>query len=478
ARPGRERRAHGRGHRRLRRYPPDHRRSLRPVRPASGDRHPDQRGWVRRGGHRHGDDRPAARRRGDDLELLLPGGRPDHPERGQGPVLLRRAGQGPAGDTRAQRRGGATLRPAHPLAGVVLRALPRPEGGSPGDPERRQGDDAHRGPGRQLRDLPRGRRAVRDQGGGCRGRQRRPVRPGPDRAGGWGRHAGLLRPAGGPVPGRGRTAGRGRHRGRGHRPAQPAPPGRGDRRRLRSQDPPRGGCTGAVALVRGGQRGGGDHPGPGVRRPRRPGRAGERGGGPCAVCAQSRDRRLPERGPGRGGGAPGALPRRGVTMPEVLMPKMGDAMEAGTLSSWLKHEGDQVEVGDALAEIETDKTTMELEAEDAGVLTRVIAREGDAEAVGEPIAVISADGEAPDAAPDEARQGADETEDSASGRETAETQTAETQTAKSETAETKAAKNETAEAETAETKAAETEATESGERGVRARGAEAQKAAA
>ena len=53
-------------------------------------------------------------------------------------------------------------------------------------------------------------------------------------------------------------------------------------------------------------------------------------------------------------------------MPEVIMPKMGDAMEAGTLSSWLKHEGDQVEVGDVLAEIETDKATMELEAEDAG----------------------------------------------------------------------------------------------------------------
>ena len=42
-------------------------------------------------------------------------------------------------------------------------------------------------------------------------------------------------------------------------------------------------------------------------------------------------------------------------MPEVIMPKMGDAMEAGTLSSWLKHEGDQVEVGDVLAEIETDR---------------------------------------------------------------------------------------------------------------------------
>ena len=134
-------------------------------------------------------------------------------------------------------------------------------------------------------------------------------------------------------------------------------------------------------------------------------------------------------------------------MPEVVMPKMGDAMEAGTLSSWLKHEGDQVEVGDALAEIETDKTTMELEAEDAGVLTRLIAGEGDEVAVGEPIAVISTDGEAPDAAPDEARQVAEETADSIGGRETAETE------------------------------AAETEAAESGEQGARPREAEARRAA-
>jgi len=118
-------------------------------------------------------------------------------------------------------------------------------------------------------------------------------------------------------------------------------------------------------------------------------------------------------------------------MPEVIMPKMGDAMEAGTLGSWLKHEGDQVEVGDTLAEIETDKATMELEAEDAGVLTRLVASEGDEVAVGEAIAVISADGEAPDAAPDEARQGAEETADSAGGRETAETEDAETKDAES-----------------------------------------------
>ena len=144
-------------------------------------------------------------------------------------------------------------------------------------------------------------------------------------------------------------------------------------------------------------------------------------------------------------------------MPEVVMPKMGDAMEAGTLSSWLKHEGDQVEVGDALAEIETDKTTMELEAEDAGVLTRLIAGEGDEVAVGEPIAVISADGEAPDAAPDEARQVAEETADSVGGRETAET----------ETARNRGRRN----------RGRETEAAESGEQGARPREAEARRAA-
>lgn len=151
-----------------------------------------------------------------------------------------------------------------------------------------------------------------------------------------------------------------------------------------------------------------------------------------------------------------------MTMPEVIMPKMGDAMEAGTLSSWVKHEGDQVEVGDTLAEIETDKATMELEAEDAGVLTRLIAGEGDEIPVGEPIAVISADGEAPDEAPDEARQAAKETAGSADGRETAETKTAETKDA---------------ETEDAESKDAESGDAESGEQGARAREAKEQQAA-
>ena len=64
-------------------------------------------------------------------------------------------------------------------------------------------------------------------------------------------------------------------------------------------------------------------------------------------------------------------------MPEVIMPKMGDAMEEGTLLKWLKSEGDDVSEGDAIAEIETDKVTLELEAEDSGTLAQLIAGEGD-----------------------------------------------------------------------------------------------------
>ena len=80
-------------------------------------------------------------------------------------------------------------------------------------------------------------------------------------------------------------------------------------------------------------------------------------------------------------------------MPEVIMPKMGDAMEEGTLLKWLKSEGDDVSEGDAIAEIETDKVTMELEAEDAGTLAQLIADEGQDIPVGEAIAFIAGEGE-------------------------------------------------------------------------------------
>jgi pyruvate dehydrogenase E2 component (dihydrolipoamide acetyltransferase) len=80
-------------------------------------------------------------------------------------------------------------------------------------------------------------------------------------------------------------------------------------------------------------------------------------------------------------------------VPEVIMPKMGDAMEEGTLVKWLVSEGDEVSEGDAIAEIETDKASMEIEAEDSGTLAQFIASEGDDVPVGEAIAFIQGEGE-------------------------------------------------------------------------------------
>lgn len=90
-------------------------------------------------------------------------------------------------------------------------------------------------------------------------------------------------------------------------------------------------------------------------------------------------------------------------MPEVIMPRLSDTMEEGTLSRWFKREGDLVRKGDVLAEIETDKAAMELEAYDEGPLTRILVQEGDTVPIGTPVAIIGeAAGEteaAPKAAP-------------------------------------------------------------------------------
>ncbi len=80
-------------------------------------------------------------------------------------------------------------------------------------------------------------------------------------------------------------------------------------------------------------------------------------------------------------------------MPEVIMPKMGDAMEEGTILQWLVSEGDEVEEGDAIAEIETDKVSMEIEAEDSGTLAQILADADESVAVGGAIAFIQGEGE-------------------------------------------------------------------------------------
>jgi len=86
-------------------------------------------------------------------------------------------------------------------------------------------------------------------------------------------------------------------------------------------------------------------------------------------------------------------------MPEITMPRLSDTMEEGTLAAWLKQPGDQVQRGDLLAEIETDKATMELEAFEEGVLQQILVQEGETVPIGQPIAIIGAGAGAGAAAP-------------------------------------------------------------------------------
>ena len=62
---------------------------------------------------------------------------------------------------------------------------------------------------------------------------------------------------------------------------------------------------------------------------------------------------------------------------EVLMPQLGLTMEEGTVSQWIKHEGDAVKAGDVVVEITTDKLTNEITSEQDGVLLKIVAQEGE-----------------------------------------------------------------------------------------------------
>src|SRR4051812_49992598 len=78
---------------------------------------------------------------------------------------------------------------------------------------------------------------------------------------------------------------------------------------------------------------------------------------------------------------------------QVLMPALSPTMEKGNLAKWIKQEGDKVKAGDVIAEIETDKATMEVEAVDEGTLGKILVPEGTADvAVNTPIAVILSHG--------------------------------------------------------------------------------------
>src|SRR5437870_8879780 len=73
---------------------------------------------------------------------------------------------------------------------------------------------------------------------------------------------------------------------------------------------------------------------------------------------------------------------------QVVMPKLSPTMEEGQLTRWLKKEGDKVSMGEPLAEIDTDKATMEMQALSSGVLRKIIIQEGESAPLGQPIAII------------------------------------------------------------------------------------------
>jgi pyruvate dehydrogenase E2 component (dihydrolipoamide acetyltransferase) len=78
---------------------------------------------------------------------------------------------------------------------------------------------------------------------------------------------------------------------------------------------------------------------------------------------------------------------------QVTLPRLGQGMESGTIVRWLKSEGEKVEKGDPLYELDTEKVTQEVEAESSGVLLKILAQEGDEIEVGKAIAVIGEEGE-------------------------------------------------------------------------------------
>src|SRR5689334_3788762 len=86
-------------------------------------------------------------------------------------------------------------------------------------------------------------------------------------------------------------------------------------------------------------------------------------------------------------------PEEAARMTEVIMPKMGDGMEEGTLLEWLKKEGDAVKSGEVIGNIQTDKATLELEAPGTGVLTGILIKEGETVPVGQAIAALLKEGE-------------------------------------------------------------------------------------
>ncbi|MEY2564212.1 MAG: hypothetical protein QOH88_2405 [Verrucomicrobiota bacterium] len=122
-------------------------------------------------------------------------------------------------------------------------------------------------------------------------------------------------------------------------------------------------------------------------------------------------------------------------MPEIQMPKLSDTMTEGTLVAWKKKKGDKVSTGDVIAEIETDKATMEWESPEDGTLTEIYVEEGGKVNVGDKIAFIGAEGEAAAEAKEEKKPEAKK-EEEAAPKEKAQAETEKPAPAEEEEAET------------------------------------------
>lgn len=108
-------------------------------------------------------------------------------------------------------------------------------------------------------------------------------------------------------------------------------------------------------------------------------------------------------------------------MPDITMPRLSDTMQEGTIAKWLKQPGDQVKPGDVLAEIETDKATMDLECYDTGVLEQILVPAGETVPIGQPVAIVgtgqSVRQQAPPKSPtDVAPPSIDQTQEAPSGQ--------------------------------------------------------------
>jgi pyruvate dehydrogenase E2 component (dihydrolipoamide acetyltransferase) len=91
-------------------------------------------------------------------------------------------------------------------------------------------------------------------------------------------------------------------------------------------------------------------------------------------------------------------------MPVITMPKLSDTMVEGTIARWIKKAGDEVETGDIIAEVETDKATMEMEAFDDGVLKEIYVQDGGTAKVGEKIALVIGEDDDEESAAAEAKK--------------------------------------------------------------------------